>query len=70
MIVVHSFTSQQASYLGAIFQVGGIIGGLACSSYMSKKNAPSKREDTGVLREAPYIGVFIAVSVGTLISKI
>jgi hypothetical protein len=49
MIRVYDFTSAQASYLGAVFQIGGILGGLLCSTILTVTSSPSK-ERPGILR--------------------
>ena len=66
MIVVHGFTSRQASYLGALFNIGGIIGGISCSIFLAKKSLP--RKEDGLLNEAPYRPVLVLISFTTFIT--
>jgi hypothetical protein len=66
MIRVYDFTSQQASYLGALFQIGGILGGLLCSTLLTRASHPLM---PGVLRKAPYKKVLLGISISTILSN-
>jgi drug/metabolite transporter superfamily protein YnfA len=61
MIRVYDFTSQQASYMGALFQLFGIAGGLLCSLYINS------RSSKGFL--PPYKFFLLLIGILTTFSK-
>ena len=62
MIVVYDFTSQQASYMGALYQITGITGGLLCSTYITYASRSN-------VKMPPYKGVLVLIALLTLLCK-